>query len=119
MPWTFGAIVVAGVGLIGLPPTAGFVSKWALVTALVEQGQWFVLVAMLISSLLAMVYIGRVIEVAWFREPAPVTEAAGPPVSMLVVTWAMVLVTLWFGIDASLPASLADAAAQALLGGGG
>lgn len=118
MPWTFGAMVVAGVGLIGLPPTAGFVSKWALVTALVEQGQWFVLVAMLVSSLLAVVYVGRIIEVAWFRTPAPVTEAGSVPVSMVVVTWALVLTSVWFGLDAGLPASLADAAAQALVGGG-
>lgn len=119
MPWTFGAIVVAGVGLIGLPPTSGFVSKWALVTALVEQRQWFVVVAMLLSSLLALVYVGRVIEVAWFREPAPVTEYAPAPVSMVVVTWALVLLSLYFGIDPSLPSSLADAAAAALLGSGG
>jgi multicomponent Na+:H+ antiporter subunit D len=118
MPWTFGAIVVAGIGLIGLPPTAGFVSKWALVNALVEQQQWFVLVAVLVSSLLALVYIGRVVEVAWFREPAPVTEAAPPPVTMVVATWALVLLSVYFGIDASLPASLADSAAQALTGGG-
>ncbi len=119
MPWTFAAIAVAGIGLIGLPPTAGFVSKWALVTALIEQKQWFVIVAMLVSSLLALVYIGRVIEVAWFREPAPVTTTARAPVSMVAVTWVLVMITVWFGIDASLPASLADAAAQALLGGGG
>jgi multicomponent Na+:H+ antiporter subunit D len=119
MPWTFGAIVVAGVGLIGLPPTAGFVSKWALVTALVEQRQWLVIAAMLVSSLLAMVYVGRLVEVAWFRDPAPVTETASPPKGMVAVTWVLVLLTIWFGIDASLPASLADSAAQALLGGGG
>lgn len=129
MPWTFAAIVVAGLGLIGVPLTAGFVSKWALVTALVEQGQWPVLVAILGSSLLAMVYIGRFVEVAWFREPPADGEttrsaASSPmpapaPVSMVAATWFLVVLTVYFGIDPTLPAGLADAAASALLGVGG
>jgi multicomponent Na+:H+ antiporter subunit D len=118
-PWTFGAIVVAGLGLVGVPMTAGFVSKWALVTALVEEGQWPVLVAMLASSLLAVVYLGRVVEVAWFREPPAGVEPASPPASMVAATWFLVLLSVYFGIDARLPAGLADAAAAALLGVGG
>ena len=120
MPWTFAAIVVAGLGLIGVPPTSGFVSKWALVSALVEDRQWPVLVVMLASSLLALVYIGRVVEVAWFRDPpSPPVEPAKPPASMVAATWFLVLVSVYFGLDATLPATLADAAAQALLGTGG
>lgn len=118
MPWTFAAIAVAGLGLVGVPPTAGFVSKWALVTALIEDGAWPVLVVMLISSLLAMVYIGRVIEIAWFRPPAPDVEPAGAPVSMRAAAWVLVVLSVYFGIDATLPAGLAERAATALLGGG-
>ncbi|MFW6033620.1 MAG: monovalent cation/H+ antiporter subunit D family protein [bacterium] len=69
MPLTFAAIIVAGLGLIGVPPTAGFVSKWALAVAMEDEGQWVVLAVLLISSLLALVYVGRLIEVGWFREP--------------------------------------------------
>ena len=122
MPWTFAAIVVAGLGLIGVPPTAGFVSKWALATALLDQGLWPVLVAVLASSLLALVYVGRIVEVAWFREPPAFTGTsapAKPPASMVAVIWFLVLVSVWFGIDATVPAALADAAAAALLGTGG
>jgi multicomponent Na+:H+ antiporter subunit D len=119
MPWTFAAIVVAGLGLVGVPPTAGFVSKWALVTALVEKGTWPVLVAMLASSLLAVVYIGRVVEIAWFREPPADVAPTRPPASMAAATWLLVLISVYFGIDATLPAGLADGAASALLGLGG
>ena len=120
MPWTFGAIAVAGLGLVGVPLTAGFVSKWALATALIDEGQGLVLAAMLVSSLLAVVYTGRIIEIGWFREPSGSTAAAGTtPVSMGVATWALVLASLYFGVDPRLPASLADAAASALLGPGG
>jgi multicomponent Na+:H+ antiporter subunit D len=119
VPWTFAAIVVAGLGLVGVPATAGFVSKWALATALIERGQWPVLVAMLASSLLAVVYLGRVVEVAWFRDPPAGAEPTPPPASMVAATWFLVLLSVYFGIDATLPASLADAAASALLGIGG
>lgn len=118
MPWTFAAIVVAGLGLVGVPPTAGFVGKWALVTALIEQGAWPVLIAMLASSLLALAYIGRVVEVAWFREPAADIDVMRPPVSMATATWLLVVLSVYFGIDATLTAGLADGAAAALLGGG-
>jgi multicomponent Na+:H+ antiporter subunit D len=119
MPWTFAAIVVAGLGLVGVPPTSGFVSKWALATALIERNQWPVLVVMLVSSLLALVYVGRIVEVAWFREPEEPGETTQPPGSMVAVVWVLVLASVYFGLDATLPAALADAAADALLGTGG
>ena len=110
MPWTFAAIVVAGLGLVGVPPTAGFVSKWALVTALIEQGQWPVLVAMLASSLLALVYVGRIVEVAWFREPRRARahrRSHRPRWSPRSGSWCSL--SVYFGLDATLPAGLADA----------
>jgi multicomponent Na+:H+ antiporter subunit D len=118
MPWTFAAIVVAGLGLVGVPPTSGFASKWALAAALIERNQWPVLVAVLVSSLLALVYVGRIVEVAWFRDPSTTTEPKKPPASMVAAIWVLVLVSVYFGLDATLPATLADAAADALLGGG-
>jgi multicomponent Na+:H+ antiporter subunit D len=84
-----------------------------------ERNQWPVLVAMLVSSLLALVYVGRIVEVAWFREPVALTEPRKPPASMVAAIWVLVLVSVYFGLDATLPATLADAAADALLGTGG
>jgi multicomponent Na+:H+ antiporter subunit D len=119
MPWTFAAFVVAGLGLVGVPPSAGFAGKWALASALVEQGQWLVLAALLGGSLLALVYVGRVVEAAWFREPPEEVRGVRPPPSMAAAVWFLVLLSLCLGIDPSLPARLADAAASALLGNGG
>jgi multicomponent Na+:H+ antiporter subunit D len=115
MPLTFAAIVIGGLGLIGVPFTAGFVSKWALVQALVAQGAWALVAAVLFSSLLALVYVGRIVEVGWFREP-PAGAPAGVPVSMTAATWALVLLSLYLGVDSSAIGGWADAAARALLG---
>jgi multicomponent Na+:H+ antiporter subunit D len=125
MPWTFAVLVVGGLGLIGVPPTAGFASKWALAAALIEQDQWAVLLALLLSSLLAVVYVGRIIEAGWFRDPVvdPAVEPAPPgpgraPATMVAATWLLVLASVYFGLDPRLPAELADSAAVALLAGG-
>lgn len=116
MPWTFAAAVVAGLGLIGVPSTAGFVSKWALMVALVERDQWVVVAVMLISSLLAVFYVGRFVEIAWFREPSAGDKPARVPASMVASIWVLVALSVYFGVDSRLPAALAETAATALLG---
>lgn len=122
MPWTFGAVLVAGCGLIGVPLTAGFASKWALVEALEEQHRWGVLAVMLLSSLLAVVYVGRIVEIAWFREPTggEATDegaVASAPPTMVLATGALVVLTVAIGVSPGVAADLADGAAVALLGG--
>ena len=117
MPITMAAFVVAGLSLIGVPLTVGFVSKWYLVMGALEGGLWPVAVLILLSSLLALVYIWRVIEVAYFRQPpddAP--EIGEAPASMLVPTWVLVGATVFFGVFTSLSVGLASAAARMLLG---
>ncbi len=54
MPLTMAAFVVGGLGLIGVPMTVGFVSKWYLVKGAIEAGLWPVAVLILLSSLLAL-----------------------------------------------------------------
>ena len=118
MPWTLTAFAIAGLSLIGIPGTAGFISKWALILAVLEQGALGVALVVLIvvSSLLAIVYIGRIVEQLWFGEPPgedpSVREA---PALMLVVTWAVVAMNIWFGLDASLTGELASRAADDFL----
>ena len=118
MPWTMTAFALAGLSLIGVPGTAGFVSKWALLSAAIEHpGIGIALVILIVvSSLLAVVYIGRVVEQLWYgvpsRDGAVITEA---PAWMLALTWVAVLANFWFGLDASVSHALADRAAEAFL----
>ncbi len=118
MPWTMAAFVIAGLSLIGIPGTAGFISKWLFISAALEHGALgIVLVVMiLVSSLLAAVYVWRVIETAYLGGAAgaaqPVVEA---PMSMLLVLWAAALANIVFGVAPSLPTALASQAASILL----
>ncbi|MDH5589732.1 MAG: monovalent cation/H+ antiporter subunit D family protein [Gemmatimonadota bacterium] len=118
MPWTMAAFVIGGLSLIGVPLTVGFVSKWYLVLAALEQGLWPLAVVVLLGSLLAVMYVWKVVEVAYFQPPPDGDPPAEAPLSLLVPTWALVVANLYFGIDAKLTAGVAMRAAEALLGVG-
>ena len=119
MPWTMAAFVVGGLSLIGVPGTAGFTSKWYLITASMELGGggWLLVAVIVVGSLMAVAYIWRVVEAAWFRSPedgpASLSEA---PVPMLVITWVAALANLYFGLAPSLQIRLASDGARMLLG---
>ncbi len=118
MPLTMAAFVVAGLGIIGVPGTAGFISKWYLALGALEQGYWGVVSLIVASSLIAVVYIGRVVEAAYFHEPGPnVSEAGEPPLSMLIPLIVLALATIWLGLDTRFSVDIAAEAAKGLLGG--
>ena len=117
MPWTSLAFTVGGLGLIGVPLTAGFISKLLLLTSAVESGQYAVAVLMLLSSLLAVVYVWRVVEVMYFAEPTEKAKTATEaPVSMLIITWIVIGSTLVFGVWTDWSAGLAGHAAAVVMG---
>ncbi len=118
MPWTMAAFVIGGLGLIGMPLTSGFISKWYLVLAALDHG-WggaVIVATVMAGSLLAVAYIWRVVEAAYFQPPegdAP-SEA---PLGLLVPTWILALATIYFGIDTQLPVAASFGAAEQLMGG--
>ncbi len=117
MPWTSFAWVLGGLGLIGVPVTAGFVSKWLLLTTVMQAQLWPVAVLMLLSSLLAVVYVWRVVETLYFSEPTKLAKSAKEaPLTMLVPTYVVIGATLLFGVWTPFSAGLAQQAAIALLG---
>ncbi len=119
MPWTMAAFAAGGLSLIGVPLTAGFISKWYLILAALEKGWWYVAILIVASSLLAVIYIWRIIEAAYFREAPPgAPDVAEAPLSLLVPAWILVAANFWFGIDTTLPVGMARRAAEALMGAG-
>lgn len=119
MPWTFGAFAIAGLSLIGVPFTAGFVSKWYLLSGVLANGWWPLALLLVVTSLMAVIYVGKVLEAAWFREPSPGSasdNAREAPIMMLAPLWALALANLWFGVSTEVPVDVARTAAAALLG---
>jgi multicomponent Na+:H+ antiporter subunit D len=118
MPLTAFGIVLGGLSLIGVPATVGFVSKWYLVLAALEQGAWWLAFLVVASSLLAVAYVWRFVEAAYFHAPDARTAALGEaPLSMLVPAWLMIAACLYFGLDTALTLGGAGDAAKVLLRG--
>lgn len=116
MPWTMAAIVAGGLSLIGVPLTVGFISKWYLLLAALDSGMWWIAVFILISSLLAIIYVWRLVEAAYLSpspEGAPSGEA---PLIMLIPTWVLVLANFYFGVDTRVSVGVAFESAKYLLG---
>ena len=119
LPLTMAAFVGGGLSLIGVPLTVGFVSKWYLIQAALEKGWWPVAILIVVSSLLAVIYVWRVVEVIYFQPPGDAAaEAKEVPMSLLAPMWILIGAAFYFGIDATTTMDVAIAAAKALLGAG-
>ncbi|MBT7633089.1 MAG: hypothetical protein HN596_03890, partial [Rhodospirillaceae bacterium] len=116
--WLIGAIVAGGLSLLGVPLTAGFISKWYLVQAALQSNLWWLVILIALSSMLALVYVWRLVEALYFKEPSPnnaaVTEA---PLSMLLPTLLLAGANIYFGIDTRVPVAMAEHAAELLMRG--
>jgi multicomponent Na+:H+ antiporter subunit D len=117
MPWTMAAFVAGGLSLIGLPLTAGFISKWYLVSAALTEGYWPLAVLILVSSLFALIYIWRVVEVAYFQTPGAEMHAVKEaPASMLIPAWLLIAANIYVGVNANPIIAIAQQGAAGLIG---
>ena len=91
MPVTMAAFTVGALSMIGVPPTAGFFSKWYLILGAIDAGSYHFMAALLISSLVNAILFFRIIEIAYFEPKEDHHTGHGPdiaiseaPISMLV-----------------------------------
>lgn len=119
MPWTMAAFLVGALSLIGIPLTAGFVSKWYLILAAVERGWWPLVVVVIAGSLLAIIYVWRVVEMAYLRPPPEKLSVTEAPLSLLLPTWLLAGANVYFGIDTRFSVGMARQAAALLTGSNG
>ena len=110
-------MVIAGLSLIGIPGTAGFVSKWILVQAAFEQGWWIFAFLIVLSSVIAVAYVWRMIETLYLLAPAEGLVVKEVPLLMLLPVWVLALSTLYFGLVTDVTLGAADAAARGLMSG--
>ncbi len=118
MPITMIAFIIGGFALIGTPGTAGFISKYYLAVGALDKGWWWLVFIIVVSSFIAVVYVGRMLEAIWFREPSEFAQkATEAPVSLLLPIVFLTAAVIWFGFDTRLTAEIAAKAADVLLGG--
>ncbi|TVP62783.1 MAG: monovalent cation/H+ antiporter subunit D family protein [Nitriliruptor sp.] len=91
MPLTMFGFAIAALSMVGIPPLAGFWSKFYLVLGAVEVGNWVVAVVIGASSLLTLVYFLRLFEQIFVREPeeALVAEATEPGSRIVGTVWTL------------------------------
>ncbi|MGY9011619.1 MAG: monovalent cation/H+ antiporter subunit D family protein [Rhodobacterales bacterium] len=117
MPWTSAAMVISALSLIGIPGTAGFISKWLLIEAALDKGWWPVALLIVASSLLAVIYVWRLIEALYLCQPAAGKTLCEAPIGMRVPLWIMAAACLYFGFDTELTLTASRTAATSLLSG--
>ncbi len=103
MPVTMWCFTIAGIGLVGIPPLSGFVSKWVLARGAVQSGMpvfsWLGPVVLLISALLTAGYISSVVLPAFFPGKREIAlRAKEAPLGMQVPLMALAALTLLFGL---------------------
>lgn len=120
MPWTSAAVVLGGLGMIGVPGTAGFISKLHLLRGLLLADHPILAMLVLLGSAMAAIYTWKFVEIAYLK---PVAEDAEEirevPFEMLWPVWLLIGSSIWLGLNPAPVVELATDAARALLGGGG
>ena len=104
MPLTMGAFFVGSLCIIGLPPTGGTWSKWTLLLGTLEAGQWPLMAALMISSLLSIAYLMPISVRAFFSTQgesgawnrAEIREAPWPSLLAMGITSAGCLVLFFY-----------------------
>ncbi|MEE2773871.1 MAG: monovalent cation/H+ antiporter subunit D family protein [Pseudomonadota bacterium] len=114
MPFTAIAFIIGCLSLIGVPGTAGFISKWLLVEAALGRGLSFIAVLIILSSLLSIIYVWRVIEHLFFSESKLKFEHSKISFRIVIPLWILSLSCIYFGLDTSLVIDASETAAESL-----
>ncbi|MGD9952303.1 MAG: proton-conducting transporter membrane subunit [Burkholderiales bacterium] len=112
MPWTMGAFAVGVLSMIGLPPAAGFVSKWYMLAGALQAEHWVAVAVIAASTLLNAAYFAPIVCRAFLRAPQGEAHGEAPlPMVLALVASAAATVALFFFPQVPL------ALARALQGG--
>lgn len=98
MPLISFAFALAIFSIIGLPPSIGFISKFYLTTAAVQQNNWLLAITVAGSTLLTLAYFWRIVELAFFNNDETVIKRESVPKSALIPAFLIALMCIFFGI---------------------
>lgn len=97
MPLTAAALGLAGVSIMGLPPSGGFSGKWLLLQNALEQGHWPIALVILLGGILAAVYVFKLLEHI-FTSGAPEGEPRAVAPAMEWAPLALALAAVLLGL---------------------
>jgi multicomponent Na+:H+ antiporter subunit D len=103
MPYTCFAMILAALAMIGMPPSAGFVTKWYLILAALDAKKYLFVAVIFFSTLLMIIYFWRVVEIMYIRADSRDVKALAFPVdevppSMLIPSLSLGVLTFAIGI---------------------
>lgn len=102
MPWTMGAFTIGALSMIGIPPTAGFVSKWYLLTGSFQAENYIAMAAIAVSTLLNAAYFLPIVYSAWFKaetEPPTIDHGEAPVAIVIALSITALLTVLFFWVN--------------------
>jgi multicomponent Na+:H+ antiporter subunit D len=90
LPLSAGALGLAGISIVGLPPSGGFVGKWLLLESAIAQQQWLIVAVILLGGFLAAAYLFKVLGHAFTSAAHP----QNPKAVRVGMEWAAFLLAL-------------------------
>lgn len=98
MPYTMTAFAIGALSMIGVPPTAGFVSKWFIIAGAFQTDNYFVLLVLILSTALNAAYFLPIIFNAFFKpeDVTPVKDHSEAPANMVIALCVTASLTLLF-----------------------
>jgi len=118
-PFIFALFIISGLSLIGAPLTSGFISKWYLIKASIEADYWIFVSIIVISSVMAIIYIGRIIETAYFKpvdkQTATFDADKRRPYLLFLSLVVISFINIYFGVETSLNVNTASQIANELI----
>ena len=107
-PWSAFALAMMLFSLAGIPPLAGFFSKFYLFAAAIQSGLYTLAVIGVVTSVIGAFYYIRVVKVMYFDEPKPAFERMAPGAEAVLIACSVVVTLFWL-----LPGPLVHSAAAA------
>jgi multicomponent Na+:H+ antiporter subunit D len=106
MPWTMSAFSIGALSMIGIPPLAGFLSKWYLLLGAWQTEHEVAMLVIIASTLLNTAYFVPILYTAWFRSASDDDEHGEAPLAIVVSLSLTALLTLTLFLWADLPMRL-------------